>query len=198
MEIAQEKIDLIKKIIKSDKKYIDNEDLFEDFFNEACKRSFLIVKSVANESSLEAYLKKIVTTSIITVLKDEGRVRRTREGFIPEKTVSIEEIVSQPKVETFIPAGKYSDIHINYDIVDLKDGPEEIVIKKEVLQTLIDAITVSHSNTPSKQFLQLYELRYVKGLKQKEIAQELNLSQSEVSKRLLELMEEVKTAFNEA
>lgn len=198
MEIAQEKIDLIKKIIKSDKKYIDNEDLFEDFFNEACKRSFLIVKSVANESSLEAYLKKIVTTSIITVLKDEGRVRRTREGFIPEKTVSIEEIVSQPKVETFIPAGKYSDIHINYDIVDLKDGPEEIVIKKEVLQTLIDAVTVAHSNTPSKQFLQLYELRYVKGLKQKEIAQELNLSQSEISKRLLELMEEVKTAFNEA
>lgn len=198
MELAQEKIDLIKKIIKSDKKYIDNEDLFEDFFNESCKRSFLIVKSVTNQTSLEAYLKKIVTTSIITVLKDEGRVRRTREGFIPEKTVPIEEVISQTVKETFIPTGKYADVHINYDIVDLKDGPEEIAIKKEVLQTLVDAVTIAHTNAPEKQFMQLYELRYVKGLKQKEIAQELNLSQSEVSKRLLELMEEVKTAFNEA
>lgn len=199
MELAQEKIDLIKKIIKSDKKYIDNEDLFEDFFSEACKRSFLIVKSVSNETSLEAYLKKIVTTSIITVLKDEGRVRRTREGFIPDKTVSIEEVISKPvAAETFIPAGKYADVHINYDIIDLQDGPEEIAIKKEVLQTLVDAVTIAHSNAPEKQFMHLYELRYVKGLKQKEIAQELNLSQSEVSKRLLELMEEVKTAFNEA
>lgn len=198
MELAQEKIDLIKKIIKSDKKYIDNEDLFDDFFNEACKRSFLIVKSVNNETSLEAYLKKIVTTSIVTVLKDEGRVRRTREGFVPEKPVYIEEVITEPAKEVFTPTGKYADIHINYDIVDLKDGPEEIVIKKEILQTLVDAVTVAHSNAPSKQFLQLYELRYVKGFKQKEIAQELNLSQSEVSKRLLELMEEVKTAFNEA
>lgn len=198
MELAQEKIDLIKKIIKSDKKYMDNEDLFEDFFNEAYKRSFLIVKSVTNESSLEAYLKKIVTTSIITVLKDEGRVRRTKEGFIPEKTVSIEEIVSAPIAQTFAPSGKYSDVHISYDIVDLRDGPEEIVIKKEVLQTLVDAVTIAHSKAPAKQFMQLYELRYVKNLKQKEIAQELNLSQSEVSKRLLELMEEVKTVFNEA
>ena len=50
-ELAQEKINLIEKIIKSDRKFMDNEDLFDDFFNESYKRSFLIAKSVENEYS---------------------------------------------------------------------------------------------------------------------------------------------------
>lgn len=187
MELAQEKVDLIKQIIKSDKKYVNNEDLFEDFFNETYKRSFLVVKTVENEASLQSYLKKIVATSMVVVLKDSGRVRRTKEGFVPTQEEFIEEVKSY--------TGKFADVNINYDIVDLKDGPEELVIKKEILQTLIDAVAVAHSKNPSKQYMQLYELRYVKNLKQNQIAKELNLSQSEVSKRLLELMEQVKEAF---
>lgn len=195
LELEQEKIDLIEKIIKLDKKYANNEDLFEDFFNETYKRSFLLVKSVKNEASLEAYLKKIATTSIISVLKDSGRVRRTTEGFIPTQEQPLD-IVVQQSGKTF--DNKYSNVSINYDIVDLSDGPEEIIIKKEILQSLVDAVAIAHTNNPLKQYMQLYELRYVKGLKQKEIAQELNLSQSEVSKRLLELVEEVKKAFNKS
>ena len=193
MELAQEKIDLIKKIIKTDKKYSNNEDLFDDFFNESFKRSFLIAKTVENETALESYLRKIVTTSIVLVLKDSGRVRRTKEGFVPVREESIEQIISPPPTVE----NKYSNVQITYDIVDLDDGPEEIVIKKETLQTVVDAVSIAHCNNPAKQFMQLYELRYVKGLKQAQIAQELNLSQSEVSKRLLELMEQVKAAFNQ-
>ena len=189
--LEQEQIDLIKKIITSDKKYVDNEDLFDDFFNETYKRSFLIMKSVKNEASLEAYLRKIATTSIINVLKDSGRIRRTNEGFTPVKEKSFDEMVSSSP-----PQSKYANVDINYDVIDLSDGPEEVIIKKEILQKLIDAVSIAHTNNPAKQYMQLYELRYVKGLKQKQIAGELNLSQGEVSKRLLELIEEVKKAFN--
>lgn len=190
VELEQEKIDLIKKIITSDKKYVDNEDLYDDFFNETYKRSFLIIKTVKNETSLEAYLRKIVTTSIINVLKDSGRVRRAKEGFKNVEEKSLDEVIAP------IPENRYSNVDINYDIVDLSDGPEEVIIKKETLQKLLDAIAIAHTNNPAKQYMQLYELRYVKELKQKEIAKELNLSQSEVSKRLLDLIEEVKKAFN--
>ena len=189
LELDQEKVDLIKQIITSDKKYMNNEDLFEDFFNETYKRSLLIMKTVKNENSLNAYLRKIVTTSIITVLKDSGRVRRTKEGFVSSEESSLEEIIT-------VPDNKYSNTKINYDLVDLSDGPEEIVIKKEIMQTLMDAISIAHFINPSKQYMELYQLRYIRGLKQKEIAQELNLSQSEVSKRLLALMEEIKSAFS--
>lgn len=201
MELEQEKIDLIKKIITSDKKYTDNEDLFDDFFNETYKRSFLIMKSVKNEASLEAYLRKIATTSIINVLKDSGRLRRTSDGFTPIKEKSFDELTTAPtqsQQPQMQPQSRYSNVDINYDVIDLSDGPEEVVIKKEILQKLIDAVSIAHANNPAKQYMQLYELRYVKGLKQKQIAQELNLSQGEVSKRLLDLIEEVKKEFNKA
>jgi RNA polymerase sigma factor (sigma-70 family) len=199
VELEQEKIDLIKKIITTDKKYADNEDLFDDFFNETYKRSFLIMKSVKNEASLEAYLRKIATTSIINVLKDSGRLRRTSEGFTPIKEKSFDEMVASPlpqQQSQLQSQSKYSNVDINYDVIDLSDGPEEVVIKKEILQKLIDAVSIAHTNNPTKQYMQLYELRYVKGLKQKQIADELNLSQGEVSKRLLDLIEEVKKEFN--
>lgn len=211
MELEKDKIDLIKKIIINDKKYLDNEDLFDDFFNETCKRSFLIIKSVKSESSLEAYLRKIVTTSIIQVLKDSGRVRRTQSGFVKVEEKPLEQVISQTLEETIphtvepienhvpaevIPENKYSNVKISYDIIDMSETPEEVVIKKEILQKLYDTISIANSLNPKKQYLQLYNMRYVKSLKQKEIAQELNLSQSEVSKRLLELMNEVKIAFN--
>jgi len=44
-------------------------------------------------------------------------------------------------------------------------------------------------------YLKIFYLRYVKELKQKEIAAEVNLSQSEVSKRLIEIAQIVKTHF---
>lgn len=191
MELEQEKVDLIKKVILSDKKYMDNEDLFEDFFNETYKRSFLIIKTVSNNSSLEAYLKRIATTSILNVLKDSGRVRRTQSNFVPTKEIPLEISDSE--------TGKnYSNIQINYDIIDVDENPEDLAINKEILQTLIDAVTIAHHLNPTKQYMELYQLRYVLGLKQKQIAEELNLSQGEVSKRLLELMEEIKVAFTRA
>lgn len=189
MELEKEKVELIKKIITSDKKYTDNEDLFDDFFNETYKRSFLIMKTVKNDASLEFYLRKIVTTSIITVLKDSGRVKRTSEGFIPTKEESLDEVIKT----TY---NKYSNISINYDIVDLRDGPEEIVIKKDLLRSLVDTVAIASTTNPAKQYMELYQMRYIKGLTQKQIAQELNLSQGEVSKRLMELMEEVKKSFD--
>ena len=79
MELTQDKIDLISKIIKNDRKYPNNEDLYDDFFNETCKRSVAILNAVESETTLEAYLKRVVTTSIVTVLKDSGRLRRTNE-----------------------------------------------------------------------------------------------------------------------
>ena len=190
-ELNQEKIDLIKKVILSDKKYKGNEDLYDDFLNETYKRSFLILKTIKNENSMEKYLRKIVTTSIINVLKNSGRTMRTKDGFVAVEEKPFEEIIQ-------IPENKYSNVSISYDIVDLSDGPEEIVIKKEIQQKLFDAVSIAHSNNLPKDYMQLYHLRYVKGLKQKQIAQQLNLSQGEVSKRLLELMEEVKIVFGDS
>ena len=187
MELEQDKINLIEKIIRSDRKFANNEDLYDDFFNETCKRSLLIVKTVTSDATLEAYLKKIATTSILNVLKNEGRLRRTQGGFVPVKSVSIAQPVELIR--------DYSNVSIVYEPVDIKETPEDLAVKKDVLQRISDAVYKINQQNPEKNYLKLYNLRYKNGLTQKEIAHELNLSQSEVSKRLFKLMHEVKQAM---
>lgn len=188
MELTQDKIQLIEKIIRNDRKFVNNEDLYEDFFNEMCKRSIPIVNTITSDVTLEAYLRKIATTSIVNVLKDSGRLRRTREGYSAVKTVAI---VGQNETSR-----NYSDAKIEYNMIDFESNPEDIAVKNEILQKVIDSVYTIQNAEPDKQYLKIYKLRYDEGMTQKEIAQELNLSQAEISKRLFKLMEKVKKAFN--
>lgn len=186
MEITQDKINLINKIIKNDRKYPNNEDLYDDFFNETCKRSVAILNAVETEATLEAYLKRVVTTSIINVLKDSGRLRRTKTGYMSTKEVSID------APETI----DYSNVVINYAHVKIPENPEEIVIQKELLKFVADTIKQIDEEEPDKNYLHIYTLRYDKGMTQKEISEELGISQSEISKRLFKLMEKVRNVIN--
>lgn len=189
MELAQDKIDLIEKVIKNNRKFANNEDLYEDFFNETCKRSLLIVKTVTSDDTLEAYLRKIATTSILNVLKNEGRLRRTKSGYMSTHVQPLETVESSGLPD-------YSKIKISYEPIAIQDTPEDVAVKKEILQIIVDSIFEVDEQEPEKQYAKLYDLRYEKGMTQKEIAEELSISQSEVSKRLFKLMEKVKQTFN--
>lgn len=188
MELTQDKINLIEKLIKNDRKFANNEDLYDDFFNEMCKRSMPIVNTITSDVTLEAYLRKIATTSIVNVLKDSGRLRRTRSGYAPVKNVPL-----QDENET---SEKYANAKIEYKIIDFDSNPEDIAVKNEVLQSIVNSLYKINDAEPEKQYLKIYKLRYDEGMTQKEIANELNLSQAEISKRLFKLMEKVKKAFN--
>ena len=182
MELAQDKIDLISRIIKNDRKYPNNEDLYDDFFNETCKRSVAILDAIDTESTLETYLRRVVTTSIINVLKDSGRLRRTRSGYMSTNEVTLDD---SPSVD-------YSDVVISYSDVKIPENPEEIVIQKEILTFVADTIKKIDEEEPDKNYLHIYTLRYDKGMTQKEISEEIGISQSEISNRLYKLMEKVR------
>jgi RNA polymerase sigma factor (sigma-70 family) len=99
-------------------------------------------------------------------------------------------------IETTSSLTDYSKVTITYEPVDIQDTPEDLAVKKDILQKIVDIVYEIDQDAPDKNYLRLYNLRYADGLTQKEIAQELNLSQSEVSKRLFKLMDKVKQAFN--
>ena len=181
MELAQEKIDLISRIIKGDRKYPNNEDLYDDFFNETCKRSVSIINAIDSEVTLEAYMRRIVNTALVSVLKDSGRLRRTRAGYMSSKEVTVE----TPEID-------FSDVSVSYSSIKIPESPEEIVIQKEVLEFVADSVIRIDKENPKKDYLHIYTLRYDKGMTQKEISEELGVSQSEVSKRLYQLMEKVR------
>ena len=127
----------------------------------------------------------------MNVLKDSGRLRRTRDGFTQVNEVSLEAHSPQNSSQE-----NYSDVQISYPVVDYDSNPEDIAVQKEILQKIVDAIYLINEAEPDKQYLKIYKLRYDEGMTQKEIASEMSLSQSEISKRLFKLMEKVKEAFN--
>lgn len=182
MDLTKDKIDLISRIIKNDRKYPNNEDLYDDFFNETCKRSVGILETVESEITLETYLKRVVTTSIVNVLKDSGRLRRTRSGYMSTKEVAVD----------IVESIDYSNVSVNYTNVNIPENPEEIVIQKDFLKFVANTIKDIDLESPDEAYLHIYTLRYDKGMTQKEIAAELGISQSEVSKRLYSLMDKVK------
>ena len=193
MELAQDKLNLIEKLIKSNRKFINNEDLYDDFFNETCKRSLPIISTISSDATLEVYLKKVATSSILNVLKDSGRLRRTRDSFVSTKEVSLDTRTPEPSNSY---SNTYADIKIQYEPIDFENGPEDIAVKNEALRIVIDSLHQINNAEPEKQYLEIYKKRYQEGMTQSEIAQELNLSQSEVSKRLFKLMKKVKESFN--
>ena len=85
LEISVEQKNLIERLIQSSSKYAGNEDLFEDFFNEVYRRSCHVLNGVNEVTFVENYLRKVVQSAILAVLKDMGRVRRLSKGFVSDQ-----------------------------------------------------------------------------------------------------------------
>lgn len=177
---VNEQKNLIEKLVKSNNKFSGNEDLLEDFCSETYKRSYALFETV-EPKGLESYIAKVANTAILNVLKENGRVRRRENKYISTQDIFA---TPSPKVESFV-----------YNLPDPKDSFEEKIVRKDLLQKIVDIVLVAQKNNPSKDFLNIFYLRYVKEMKQKEIAKEVNLSQAEVSKRLIELAQIVKSHF---
>ena len=182
MLLVEEQRSLIEKIVKSNKNFRGNEDLLEDFCSEAFQKSYMIFNSSSNIQKIESYVSKVVHTSILSVLKNSGRVRRTNEGFVPTKEIKVPEFSPATVVKPTVLGPEFV-----LDFPDPKESVEEVLITKDCLQRIADSVCIIHKELPTLSFLEIFHLRYVKGYKQAEIAKTLNLSQSEVSKRLMQL-----------
>lgn len=187
--LSLEKRLLIEKCIKSNKKFQNNEDLYEDFFNETYQKSLSLLTSVSSETTLELYLKRVVTSAMVNVLKDSGRLRRTSSGYQATPSVSLDSLVDK-----FNP--EYINKKIMFKQVELEENPEDAFIKREVLKNITQILNKIEKQEPEKQYLTLFKLRYEDGLTQNEIAAKLGVSQSDVSKKLFKLMSKVKEALN--
>lgn len=182
MLLVEEQRSLIEKIVKNNKNFRGNEDLFEDFCSEAFQKSYMIFNSSSNIQKIESYVLKVVHTSILSVLRNSGRIRRTNEGFVPTKEIQVADFNTQTVVKLDVLGPEFV-----MDFPDPKESAEEVLITQDCLQRIADSVCVIHKEIPSQNFLEIFYMRYVKGLKQAEIAKNLSLSQSEVSKRLMQL-----------
>lgn len=192
---------LIEKFVRANKNFIGNEDLFDDFCAEALQKSYMIFNSSNNIQKIESYISKVVHTSILAVLKDYGRIKRENKKYVPTREVKIADFNIEPKaskeIQDYIEEYPIQDLNVQsaidlkssfiLDFPDPKNSVEEVLITRDCLQRIADSVCIIHSEVPSQQFLDIFYLRYMKGYKQTQIAEELELSQSEVSKRLMRL-----------
>ena len=191
MNTLQKQRNLIEKLVKSNNKFSGNEDLLEDFCSETYKRSHSLLEN-ADINDMGSYLAKVANTAILSVLKESGRVRRRENKYISTKEILINPLPAKA-VET---QAKIAELEsFVYDIADPSDSFEEKIARKDLLQKVVDIILIAQKTDPSKEYLRIFYLRYVKEMKQKDIAKEINISQSEVSKRLIEISQIVKTNF---
>lgn len=169
------------QIIKSNIKYTGNEDLVEDFLSEATKRTLSISVQIENVDLISPYLKKVVNTSILHVLKTSGRIRRERKKYVSNDIYSLDMKLENDAQTTLLdtledPAGDFT----------------AKVDNKIFLQSVCDRIIIADSENPDKNYHAIFNKRYTEGKTQSQIASELNISQGEVCKRLYELSKIIK------
>ena len=196
MDTINEQRELIEKLVKSNNKFKGNEDLLEDFCSETYKRSYSLFDNV-NVKDIENYIAKVANTAILTVLKQNGRVRRRENKYVSTHEVLINPVpakIQEPEISKAPEQAVVNEPFV-YDIVDPRDSFEEKIVRKDLLQKIVDIVLVAQREDPSKEFLKIFYLRYVKEFKQKDIAKEVNISQAEVSKRLIEILKIVKSHF---
>lgn len=199
MNTLQEQRTTIERLVRLNNKYIGNEDLFEDFCSEAYKRSYTLFDN--NEiKNFESYLAKVVNTSILTVLRTSGRIRRHSNKYVSTNEILMDPTPAKQFLQENVPAVENVVIQEQpvylYNVTDPKNDFEEKIVRKDLLQKVVDIVLIAHRNNPNKEYLRIFFLRYVKEKKQREISEITNLSQSEISKRLLEIAEIVKSHFN--
>ena len=197
MDTINEQRELIEKLVKSNNKFKGNEDLIEDFCSETYKRSYSLFDNV-NIKDIENYIAKVANTAILTVLKQNGRVRRRDNKYVSTHEVLINPVpakIQEPEIVVKAPEPAVVYEPFDYDIADPRDSFEEKVVRKDLLQKIVDIVLIAQKENPSKEFLKIFYLRYVKEFKQKDIAKEVNISQAEVSKRLIEILRIVKSHF---
>ena len=61
--------ELVKELIQSHKKYAGLEPILEDIINDVFAHSEVVISNISNEVVVQAYLEKVVATSVITVPK---------------------------------------------------------------------------------------------------------------------------------
>ena len=171
--------------IQTNPRFQGNEDLREDFLAEATRRTLTVAESVDNIDFIEPYLRKVVNTSILTVLKNSGRIRRSRRDY-----VSVPPTISM----TTVGAGGFeAEEKFSLDsIPDPRSNFTDAVANKELLNQVCKAVAAANSSEPDKNYYEIFTKRYIEQKKQVEIAKELGISQSEVCKRLYELVKIIK------
>jgi hypothetical protein len=94
--------DLIISLIKDHRKYSGLEPILEDIANDVYEHAAVVINSVSSEEVIKEYLRKVVSTSIITVPKKMNFNTKIphRQIVLEKPKPEAEPIKTEPEIET--------------------------------------------------------------------------------------------------
>ena len=145
-EISQKYYDLIVDLIKEHPKYTpEYQDILDAIAEDVISHSRVVIDSITNESVIESYLNKVVTTSVITIPKKLNRKTRPNKNI--ESILNSARTKTQEVIQETAPAVEFTDntdIETSTSSTSLLDDIEEIyessVEKEDELEYVEDSI----------------------------------------------------------
>lgn len=130
-----------------------------------------------------------------------------------EQSVSNSQALEEPVAEEFPAAEQVAPLHTVIEDEEPELAPvfadnseyaeeqseheNEDAASSDVLENIASNLHVLNSQNPTKQYYMIYKLRYIDHMKNKDIAKNMNISEADVTSRLLELSDKLKKCFNQ-
>lgn len=202
---------LIETVIRESAKFRGNEELIDIFCEAIYKKSYLIMDAIRDTARLKRHLMMICDSCMDQIIKEKRKYEQTRvyrqieqnsrlqEEIVPLKKNPLKE---QEELEEEFKMHQAAQSVINlkeeiqrsekYDSSDMLIDPLEFCPQKRIsqytIEKLIQIVKIIDSKFPKKRYYEIFSLRYIKNYNQTDIAREMKISQVELSKRFVELI----------
>ncbi len=132
MEKTNKYYGVIENLVRNHKKFQGLEAILEDIIDDVYAHSEVIINSINNDSVIQAYLEKVVSTSIITVPKKMGFHSEIKHRVVTP------ELQKQPEEPQVQPAKEVKEV-VNNDLVDkmINSMPTETVVENTEAQDVV-------------------------------------------------------------
>jgi len=185
MNITQEQKEFIENIIKECPCYRDNEYLLEEFYNEVVRRAYSLVSKQNELDNIKVYIKRIANSAIMEVIKNPANFS------IPGKD-NRENSCEQEALNINYECDENGDIALNYDISFEEVSEKQVSLSESRIGQIKEIICNIDEKNSSELYKNIFELRYLKGLNNNEIAEKLEIKEFEVDRKLLFMLNKIR------
>ena len=178
MEKTNKYYGIIENLVRNHKKFQGLEAILDDIIDDVYAHSEVIINSISNDSVIQAYLEKVVSTSIITVPKKMGFHSEIKHRIVTPELPKLQEA---PQVQ---PAKEVKKV-VNNDLVDkmINSMPATVAVEEQPIE-----LTEAVEETEFENIEPINETFDVEKSVDNSLEQELNI-ESETDNVLEEVIE---------
>ena len=129
MEKTNKYYGIIENLVRNHKKFQGLEAILDDIIDDVYAHSEVIINSISNDSVIQAYLEKVVSTSIITVPKKMGFHSEIKHRIVTPELPKLQE------AQQIQPAKEVKKV-VNNDLVDkmINSMPATVAVEEQPIE----------------------------------------------------------------